>query len=204
MEIGGGNRWGGRVPSKLDDVEMAAEVSRVSECVELAERGGGLALLGDEPIASVLGEPAPLVAKCEWPPPQTESALGDRGEVHVGGDVHFPGSDQWVIRSAVLAKCPEGSGFPCGVVEFRSGEAVIQPNHQAIREALGEGLKKFVDVSAHLGSVAGGKVGSKQGECGKELGISDLGVGFPGEFLVVTEADTDLAPVVTLPLDHVE
>ena len=112
MEIGGGNRWGGRVPSKLDDVEMAAEVSRVSECVELAERGGGLALLGDEPIASVFGEPAALVAKREGATTQTASAFCDRSEVHMGSDVHFAGSDQWVIRSAVLAKRPEGSGFP--------------------------------------------------------------------------------------------
>lgn len=112
MEIGGRNRRGGRAPGEFDDVEMAAEVSRVGECVELAEGGGGLAFLGDEPIARVFGEPAALVAKCEWAATQVASALGDRGKVHMGGDVHFPEIDQWVICGAVLAKCPEGSGFP--------------------------------------------------------------------------------------------
>ena len=73
-----------------------------------------------------------------------------------------------------------------------------------MREAVGEGFKKFVDASAHLGPVARGKVGAEHGEGGEELGVGDLGVGFPGEFVINAEADTDFVPAVALPLDEVE
>ncbi len=57
-------RCGWIVPCEFQDVEAAAELRRVGEGRELAkQRGIGLALHGEQPLAGQRREPRPMAAK---------------------------------------------------------------------------------------------------------------------------------------------
>ena len=69
VKIGGGDfRCERFVPCEFQDVEAAAELRRVGEGRELAkQRGIGLALHGEQPLAGQRREPRPLAAEKQRP-----------------------------------------------------------------------------------------------------------------------------------------
>ena len=205
MTIRGGQLRSGALPRELKQVETAAEVGRVGQGEELAERGGiRISFEIEQPFATDLGEPSPLATEEPGLATESKCGLSDGGEIHMRGDVDFPWSGERIFCGTVLGKRPEGAGGASGEVVVRPGKAVVCPEQQAGAEAAGERGEEFLVVRADFRAVVFREIGPQWVERGEKLGIGDLTGRFPDALAAGRNPDATLAPTAGFPLDEVK
>lgn len=91
---------------------------------------------------------------------ESDRGFCEGGEIDVGGDVDLAWITERVLGGAVFGKGAEGAGFPSGIVVFRAGETVVEPEEKAGSQATGEWCEEIREMGADFGAVACGEIDS--------------------------------------------
>lgn len=186
-------------------MEAAAEVRGVGKGLELAEGDRlWLTFKAQKPFAADFGEPGALTLEAAGLASQGDCGFCEGGEIDVGGDVDLAGGAERVLGGAVFEKGAEGAGFPSGIVVFRAGEAIVEPEEKARSKAAGEGCEEIRELGADFGAVACGEIGSQRSEVSQQLGVVDVVVVFPNEMAAGIGVDSAFPPAIRVPLDDVK
>ena len=114
---------------------------------------GGLVGVGEFLFAEADHE-VMLVGESGDPESSNFCAVGEGGEIDVGGDVGVAGVLQGIVAAPVLGVAGEGASGAVGGVEDVAGPAVVDDEDVAGFEAGGEGSDPVEGIEVDLGGVA--------------------------------------------------